>query len=116
MNRYRSEPRQLVGRDFQRVRIARSELRDRPWGWWLCAALVCALALVTLRIDLLRTRYALGELVREEQELLLRRSQHHAEIEALRDPTRLAELARERGFERGRVIELRPELARREDP
>ena len=116
MNAPRSTGTRLVGRDFQRVRLAPRELRTRPWGWILCTALLCALGLVALRTDILRTRYALGELVREEQTLLQQHSQLSARLESLRDPTRLAELAEKRGFERVRVIELRPEIARQDRP
>lgn len=96
----------LVGRDFARVRLPASR-RARPLGWLLAAAFACALAIAALRIDILRVRYALGEAVSEEKTLVQALRRESAELEALRDPARLAELARERGFARpDRVLEL----------
>ena len=99
---------ELVGRDFARVRLAPPG-RQRFSGILLIAALVAGLALAALRIDVLRLRYALAEAVETEQTLLEEQSVWTARSATLADPTRLSELAEERGFERpARVIELHP--------
>jgi len=97
-----------IGRDLARLRPGGAGLRGRPLAAAVVAALVCALALVALRIDILRARYALAEAIREEKTLQEEERQHLARVETLRDPARLAALARERGFERpARVLALR---------
>jgi len=80
----------------------------RQWALpCVVGALVAALALTALRVDLLRARYGLAEAVREEQALRLEESELTVELRRLRDPARLAELAREQGFVRpDRVIEV----------
>lgn len=73
----------------------------------VAGALVAALALTALRVDLLRARYGLAEAVREEQTLRAEERELTVELRRLRDPARLAELAREQGFVRPeRVIDL----------
>lgn len=76
-----------------------------------------ALGVAALRIDLLRTRYAVsaamereGELIEEQRQLIVRRRQ-------LRDPVALAVKARERGFRPpAHVVSLPdPTLGRVED-
>ncbi len=78
-------------------------------------AIAAALLLVTLRVEILRLRYALAEVAAEEQALLERSRQTTVRVRELRDPARLRRLATERGFARpGRVltVELRgPALA-----
>lgn len=107
----------LVGRDFARSRPLGSTLRAGALGWLVVVACVCALGLAALRIDILRMRYALGDAVQEERSLALERGRRTAQVESLRDPTRLAELARQRGFGRPeRVLELRPQLAQGRQP
>jgi len=105
----------LVGRDFARARPPGSRLRAGVLGWLIVVACVCALALAALRIDILRMRYALADAVKQERSLTLQKSQHTAQVETLRDPARLAELAAELGFRRpDRVLELAPQTARRQ--
>jgi hypothetical protein len=105
----------LVGRDFARVRVAGGRRRARPIGWMIAAGFGCALALAALRIDILRVRYALGEAIREEKALVQEQRHLTVEIESLRHPSRLAEVARERGFAQPeRVIDLRSGAARGE--
>jgi hypothetical protein len=100
-------PVDLVGRDFARVRQMRARLRVREILWVLGTAFACALALAALRIDILRVRYALGEAIREEKALVQRQRQQTAALEALRHPSRLVDVARERGFAPPeRVVEL----------
>ena len=104
----RALPRNLVGHDFARVRPTLPRPRAGLLGWLLVATITCALALAALRIDILRLRYALGESIETEQTLAQQQRQHQVLLETLRDPSRLAEFARERGFERPtRVLELR---------
>jgi len=97
----------LVGRDFARVRAA-GRLSTRRIVWLVGVAFACALGLAALRIDILRVRYALGEAIREEKALVQQQRQQTAELEALRHPSRLVELAEKRGFAPPRhVIDLR---------
>ena len=99
--------RDLVGRDLARVRIPR-ERPSRPLAALLVGALVAGMGLAALRIDILRLRYALAESIEAEQVLLEERRVWTARKASLRHPTRLAELADERGFVRPvNVIDLR---------
>jgi hypothetical protein len=66
----------------------------------VAAVLVVALGVSSLRIDLLRIRYALGEAIAEEQRLLEEQRTLTAEMRRLRDPVQLAERARRLGFVR----------------
>ena len=65
-------------------------------GWALVA--IGGLSLAGLRIHVIRLRYALGRAAREEQYLATRERGARAALAALRDPKRLSQLARERGF------------------
>lgn len=105
----RREALPLVGRDLARVRIERGR-PARPLAVALLAGLVLAgLGLAALRVDIFRMRYALAEAIETEQAMLSDQRVATARRESLRDPARLAELARERGFARPtRVIDLRP--------
>jgi hypothetical protein len=70
-------------------------------------ALTAALMVASLRVSILRLRYQLAAAVSEETELLERQRAVTVELRELRDPTRLRELATERGFARPeRVIQL----------
>jgi len=101
-----ASPGDLVGRDFARVRLPAAR-RVRPLGWLLVTAFACAFAIAALRIDILRVRYALGEAIGEEKALQQQLRRQAAELEALRDPSRLAQLARDRGFRRpDRIVDL----------
>jgi len=96
----------LVGRDF-----ARSRNPARPWrgtfSALLAGVLLAALAIVTLRVDLIRVRYGLGEEMKQERELLERDRALRAQVGSLRDPIRLAKLAPRYGLARpARVIDL----------
>ena len=64
----------------------------------LVLALVTALGVASLRIDLIRTRYALAAAMEEEKRLI--EEQHALIVEKLqgRDPVELAVLAKQRGF------------------
>jgi hypothetical protein len=98
----------LVGVDFARVRSGAP--RRRAWlPAALAGALLAAMGLAQLRLEILRLRYALGEATVAARELSEQRSRQAARLETLRSPERLARLARERGFAPPlRVIELRP--------
>jgi hypothetical protein len=55
-------------------------------------------------------RYALGEAIREEKALVQQQRQQTAALEGLRHPSRLVDLAHERGFAPPEhVIDLRSE-------
>jgi hypothetical protein len=91
-------PIRLVGRDFAEQRGGRT---SRGFVAVLVgAAVVVGLALAALRNDLIRMRYDLSEAMQQERELLEARRELTAKLVALRDPARLARLARERGFVR----------------
>jgi hypothetical protein len=96
----------LIGRDLAPIR-REANRRSRLLPVALVGALMAALCLAALRIDLIRQGYALAAAMREEKELL---EEHHlltARVRSLRDPARLALLASRLGFERPeRVIEL----------
>lgn len=87
----------LVGADMAR-RLPRAARRNQ----WLLAlvatGVACALGLVALRVEILRTRYELGRLADEEGALLEERSALLVEVCELRHPERLARLAARRGF------------------
>jgi hypothetical protein len=97
----------LIGRDLAPIRREANRSR-RLLPVALVGALMAALCLAALRIDLIRQGYAQAAAMREEKELL---EEHHlltARVRSLRDPTRLARLARRLDFERPeRVIEIR---------
>ncbi len=71
---------------------------SRTWLPLVALALAFALGIAALRIDLIRTRYALAEVVAEEEALLAEQRELIARKRQLRSPTVLARLARERGF------------------
>jgi hypothetical protein len=97
---------ELVGRDFAAApRRARSRAGLRlPIA---LGAIVAALLLVTLRVHILRVRYALAEVASQEEALLEAKSRMTVRVRELRDPARLHQLAAERGFGRPeRVLTL----------
>jgi cell division protein FtsB len=99
----------LVGRDFARERRAARSALHAALPYLVGAAVAIGLAIAALRNDLIRMRYDLTAAMREERELLQERRELTARVRELRDPARLAELARERGFVRPeRVFELEP--------
>jgi len=97
----------LIGRDLAPIRREASR-RSRLLPVALVGALMAALCLAALRIDLIRQGYALAAAMSEEKALL---EEHHlltARVRSLRDPARLALLASRLDFERPeRVIEIR---------
>jgi hypothetical protein len=95
----------LIGRDLAPIRRVANRRRLLPVA--LVGALMAALCLAALRIDLIRQGYALAAAMREEKQLL---EEHHvltARVRGLRAPARLTLLASHLNFERPeRVIEL----------
>lgn len=96
----------LVGRDFSGMRAA-----GRPWTGRLPAllagVLLAALAIVSLRVDLIRVRYGLGQAMEQEKALLEQERSLRARVGALRDPIQLAKLAPRYGLARPtRVLDL----------
>jgi hypothetical protein len=90
-----SDPREWIGVDFSGENAPRRVRKLLPL---LILSLIAALGVSALRIDLIRTRYAMADalaeekaLITEQRELILRRRQ-------LRDPVELAVQARVRGF------------------
>ena len=103
-----SGSRNLVGRDLARVRTPRRRT-SRPLAALLIGALIAGMGLVALRIDILRLRYGLAESIETEKALLENQRIWTARRETLLDPSRLAKLARQRGFARpAQVIQLQP--------
>lgn len=85
----------LIGLDVSgRRRSARLRI-----GWpVVIVALLLALGLTALRVDLIRMRYALADALASEQELLEQQRMLTVEMRTLRDPSGLASRARELGF------------------
>ncbi len=97
---------ELVGRDLAPMRFEAAR-RGRLLPVALVGALMAALCLTALRIDLIRQRYDLAAAMRQEKDLLEERRLLTARVRRLRDPARLASLAKNLGFERpDRVIEI----------
>jgi hypothetical protein len=65
----------------------------------LVLALIAALGISALRIDLIRTRYAMSDALAEEQALIAEQRRLIVRRRQLRDPVELAVQARERGFQ-----------------
>jgi hypothetical protein len=107
----------LAGRDLARVRVA-PRSRRQLLAMLLTGALLAGFSLAALRIDILRLRYALAEALAQQQVVLEEHRVATARLEALRNPARLAALAKQRGLSPPqRVIELTPrQLAARTQP
>jgi len=98
----------LVGRDIGGMSL-RSSSHSRLLPVALVGALIAALCLAALRVDLIRQRYDLAEAMNTEKQLLEQKRLLTAQGRRLRDPARLARLAAERGFVRPeRLIDLEP--------
>jgi hypothetical protein len=85
----------LIGLD---VAGHRSEINPRRVLPILIVVVIVALAVTSLRIEILRQRYALAESTLEEQRLLDAERTLTAAHRKLRDPVHLARLAKEQGF------------------
>ena len=86
----RPDPRGLRRRRQRRLRVLVAA--------GVAGALLAALALASLRLEIFRVRYALAEAVEVEQLLLERRRGLVVEVARLRDPRRLRRIAQQRGF------------------
>lgn len=88
--------------DFQRKRPA-----IRVSVPLIVCVVIASLALVVLRSDVIRIRYALSEAMEEERRLLEEQRAYTVTMRKLRAPGHLVELAREQGFARPeRIIYL----------
>jgi hypothetical protein len=96
----------LVGRDLARSRVLERG-RRRLFPFALAGLVIAALGVAALRIDLIRMRYGLADAMAEERALLEQRRVALLELRRQRDPARLTDLARRRGFERpARIVDL----------
>lgn len=84
-----------IGVDFAHLVTPPS---SRSWVPLVALALLAALGVSALRIDLIRTRYALAETMATERSLIQDQRDLIVRQRRLRDPAVLTALARERGF------------------
>ena len=71
--------------------------------------LAAGLALVVLRIDVIRTRYALSEATAKERQLREEQRRITVQMRKFRAPGQLVEMAKEEGFvQPERILELEP--------
>jgi hypothetical protein len=99
----------LVGRDFATDTAAPRRAPRRLLGLLLGGALLAALPLAGLRVQLTTLQYRLGESLRAEQSLDEERRALRVELQRLSNPKRLAEIAAREGFVRpAQVIDLAP--------
>jgi hypothetical protein len=89
----------LVGRDIAGMSF-RSSPHSRLIPVAIVGTLIAALCLAALRVELIRQRYDLAEVMSTEKQLLEQKRLLTAQGRRLRDPARLARLAAERGFVR----------------
>ena len=78
--------------------------KSRTWLPLLVLALSVALGISALRIDLIRTRYALMDTMKQEQALIEKQHALIVDKLTLRDPSVLAALAERRGYRPAEVI------------
>jgi len=90
-----TERRSWIGVDLARFQGAP---RSRTLVPLIALALVVALGVAALRIDLIRTRYAVAASLDQEQTLIEEQRALIVRLRALRDPSVLAALARKRGY------------------
>lgn len=91
-----SDPRGWIGLDLARFGAQRPSRALLPL---LIMGLVVALGVAALRIDLIRTRYALAAAMDQENALIAKQHELIVRKRQLRDPVELAVLARARGFQ-----------------
>lgn len=77
---------------------------SRAWIPLAIIGLVAALGLAALRMDLIRTRYALADVMARENALLVEHRALIATQRSLRDPTALAARAQKLGFQPARSV------------
>ena len=90
-----------IGIDFSGEKGSRRTRKLLPL---LVLALIAALGISALRIDLIRTRYAMSDALAEEQALIAEQRRLIVRRRQLRDPVELAVQARERGFQPAKQI------------
>jgi len=90
-----------IGVDFARLTTAP---RSRTWLPLLVLALAVALGIAALRIDLIRTRYALMDTMKQEQMLIEAQRALIVDKLRLRDPAALATLAEARGYRPAEIV------------
>jgi hypothetical protein len=90
-----SVPTEWIGIDFSGEKTPRHIRKLLPL---LILALIAALGVSALRIDLIRTRYAMAEALAEEKALITEQRELIVRRRQLRDPAELAVQARARGF------------------
>ena len=88
-------PEKWIGIDFSGEKGARRVRKLLPL---LVLALIVALGVSALRIDLIRTRYAMASALAEEEALIAEQRELIVRRRQLRDPVELAVQARARGF------------------
>ena len=95
----------LIGLDVSRVPI---RLQTRSWAPVVVAALVGALFLTSLRMDVIRMRFAVAESFEQELHFEELKRRLIVRMRELRDPATLSRRARELGFRRAEhQIDLR---------
>ena len=102
----RSQRVDWIGRDFSRshTTVATRRRRVAPL---VAGALLAALALAAVRIEVIRLRYDLADAVSEEKALLEQQRVLTFEVRALRNPVRLTEFAERMGLAQpARVVEI----------
>ena len=95
-----------IGVDFAPLANAPSSRTFIPL---LLLALVVALGVASLRIDLIRTRYALAETMAAEQTLIEEQRALIVRQRRLRDPAVLATLAAQRGYRSAESVRTMPD-------
>jgi len=102
----RAPPAGWVGRSLAHERDERPARARGGYGWLVATAVLLGLGAAALRSEIIHLRYELSTAMQQERTLLQQRREVTARVRALRDPSRLAKLARERGFARPlRVLE-----------
>ncbi len=111
--RRESDPKDLVGRDFAGRGSTANRWRHRAAAV-VIGLVLGGLLLASLRMEIVRTRYALADALAQETRLLSLEREASVALRELRDPRRLRRLANQLGFVRPeRVIELGTDLAAR---
>ncbi len=87
----------MIGRDLAAQRTPTQSAWIIPL---MLLALMASLGVAALRIDLLRSQYALAEHIAEERELLEEQRTLTAQMRQLHDPVRLSRRAEALGFDR----------------
>jgi hypothetical protein len=94
----------LIGLDVSRPPV---RLRTRTWVPIIAAAVVGAMFLAVLRMDVIRMRFALAQAFKEELRLEEVKRERTVRMRQLRDPAVLARNAERLGFRRAeRLIDL----------